>query len=130
MERARVALQVQAVGFPRLRLPVHQHVPVVHVQALDHASIQEQEELGVFGVVPFLDLGAQVQPQGLARKAVRHGKFRAEPIVGVRAVPMVPAAVKGQEGAIGLIRVPGGDEVSDFIFPLIDQTLLADRFLF
>ena len=93
MDGAGVRLQVEHKLFAGNRFRGKQHVTVIHVHALHGHVVHKQQKLRVFAVVPF-DLRAHIQPHCLAVKRFRHGEFRAEPIVLVRAVPMHGAAVK------------------------------------
>ena len=112
MQDAGVGLQVNAVGPAGLGLAGQQHVPMVHVSALGDHTVHKDEELGVLGVVPLLDLGLQVQPQALAGKGLRHGDLGAEPVVLVRAVPVGNLAV---DGAVGLVLIAAQQELGQVV---------------
>lgn len=119
MQDAGVGLQVDAVGAARLGVFGQQDVAVVHVRALRHLAVHKDKELRVLGVVPFLDLGLQVQVQAAPGIAFGHSDFGAEPIVLVRAVPV------GDLGVDRLIRlavVAAGEEFFQVIgFLMVKQ---------
>ena len=94
------------------------HLPVVHVDALGLAAIDEEEELGVLRVVPLLDLGADLQPDGLARQVLGNGQGAPEPVVLIGAVPVHGIPVEGFPGAALYLRLGGIEEEALLVLPV------------
>ena len=130
MEDAGICLQLQPVGLPRLGAAGQEHIPVVHIDALSHFPVYEKQELRVLPIVPLVDLGADVQPEGLPVKGLRNGYIRPEPVMNVRSVPMHGLAVKGFKRDRILIRIFGTEEVPGLIKPVSRFISLLDRELF
>ena len=57
---------------------------MVHVRALADLPVDENQELGILAVVPFLDLGADFHPHVVPGEGFRDGDLPAEPVVGAQ----------------------------------------------
>ena len=130
VEDAGIRLQVDAVDLPRPGAGGQQDVPVVHIDSLGDFPIDEQEELGVLGVVPLLDLGADVEPQGPAVKGLRRRHIGPEPVMDVGPVPVHGPAVKGGKGDGVLVCVFGPEEIPGLVKPIGGLHPLLHRELF
>ena len=94
MENAGIGLQINGVLVSGFGTAGQQQLPVVHICALFQLSVDKNQELGIFGVIPFLNLGAQVQPQLFSVIAFRHGEAGAEPIMAVGSIPVHELGIK------------------------------------
>ena len=129
MQGAGIALQIQSVLLPTAGIPGQEHIPMIDVNPLDHLSVHKQQKLRILGIIPFLNLSSDIQPQRLPVKGFRHSHPGSEPAVPVRAVPVILSAVKRKESSFSG-RLLGRNEVSFSHFPTFDQLLLSDGFLF
>ena len=81
VQGAGIGLDVNVEDLAGLGGIPEEHLTVVHVRPLDHLAVDEDQELGVFPVVPLLDLGADLQPHGLAVHALGDDHIPPEPVV-------------------------------------------------
>ena len=130
MQDSGVGLQFQTVLLTALGAAVQQDVAVVHIHALCHLAIHKQQELRVFGIVPLINLGADVHPQRFSVHFLRHSHIRAEPVMLVRSVPMHGAAVKGFKRCRVCIGIFRAQEVARLYKPVARFKLLFYRKLF
>ena len=123
-------------------------VAVVHVRTLDDLIVDEDQELGILAVVPLLDLGANVHPDGLAVEALGDGGSGAEPVMGagqtveiglqsgelalklvgagVVGVPVHRLAVKGQPGIGAGLGLLGTEKLSELVLPVVQLHLVPE----
>ena len=130
MQDSGVGLQFQTVLLTALGAAVQQDVAVVHIHALCHLAVHKQQELRVFGIVPLINLGADVHPQRFSVHFLRHSHIRAEPVMLVRSVPMHGAAVKGFKRCRVCIGIFRAQEVARLYEPVARFKLLFYRKLF
>ena len=112
MKRAGIALQFDMVGLAGFGAPGDEHFPVVHIHALGDFPVHKEQELRILGIIPLLDLGAEMEEQGFSIKRLGHGHIRAEPVVLVGSVPVHGPPVKGGEGGGRGERVGGRHEIA------------------
>ena len=130
MQDSGVGLQLQTVLLTATGATIQQDIAVVHIHALCHFTVHKQQELRVFGIVPLINLGADMHPQWFAVHFLRHGHIRAEPVMLVRSIPVHGAAVKGFKRCrvgIGIFRA---QEVARLYEPVARFKLLFYRKLF
>ena len=97
-----------------------QHFPVVDVSALADFAVDEDQELGILTVVPLLQAGVDLEPDGLAVHAFGDGYLGAEPVMGAQdtleirdlalelALELVGAGIVGVPAhSIGVEVLPG-----------------------
>ncbi len=112
-----ISLQLDMMRTARLGASAQQHIAVVHVDALHGLPIHKQQELRVFPVVPFVNLGANIQPQRPPLEALGYSDVRAEPVMLIRPVPVHAEAVEVFKWrGIGQ-GVRGMDKIALFVLP-------------
>ena len=127
VQRAGVGLHVDAEGLAARGALCEAHFAVVHVQALLHFPVHEEEELRVFAVVVFVYLRADVHPHAPAGELLRHREVGAEPVVLVRAVPVHVGAVEMLPGVGGVgLRLLGAEVKPLLIAPAAHGGAVAD----
>ena len=148
VQGAGIGLDIDVQGLAALGAPAEQHLPVVHVRALDHLAVDEHQELGVLAVIPFLDLGVDAEPHGLPVEALRDDDLAAEPVVGagdaveirvlalefplelvgpgVVGIPAHALAVEPFPGRRGPVRLLRAEELAFLIFPVRQADALPE----
>ena len=81
MHDAGIGLDINVQHLTALCTSADQNLPVVHVSALDHLSVDKYQELGVFGIVPLVDLGGDVEKYRLSVHLPGDHDPAAEPVV-------------------------------------------------
>ncbi len=107
-----------------------QRLLVVHVHSLNGAAVDEQQKLGILGVVPLVDLGSDPHPHPLACKLLGHLVHRLEPIMAVGAVPVHGLAVKVLPLPVIGLRILRMNEIPLLVLPIRHRKLLFPLKLF
>ena len=131
MQDAAVCLQVNHKALACLCAVNKGQLAVVHICALTHHTIDENEELRVLRIVPLFNLGAQIQPKLFSVVFFRHGELSAEPVVTVFAVPVVARGVKRLPRRLGVGICLGRSEVKClFHLPAVQREGLHNNLFF
>ena len=148
VQRTGIGLDVQGEGLAAPGLFQQTDLPVVHIRALGHLSVHKDQELGVLTVVPLLDLGLDLHPDGFAGKVFRHGQIAAEPVVAaldavevthialeftlkliasvIFRIPAHGGAVKRLPGGLIRVRFLRAEEKAGLILPLGNGSVFPD----
>ena len=125
---------------------------MVHVRALHHFAIDKNQELGIFPVIPLLDLGANLHPDRLPGHLCGNGHVAPEPIMlppdalkislvsfklsfkvvaaVIDGVPVHVLTVKGLPGAVAALRLFRAEKQAALVLPIGHSRLSRTRSAF
>ena len=126
VEGSGIGLKIHAEGLACFRVGFYKNLTMIDVESLDYLAVDEKEELGVPSVIPVVQAGVNPKPELFSVKAFRNRHFCPEPVMAVRAVPVIFSHVKIFPLARGSVSLRRSDKTSFFDPHAVQMHFLHD----